>query len=138
MTSTGKSQLFAATSFEILENHRSISSYIYNEPRWFKCPCLQFSVLNSNSIHESELQTNFSVKWLLLFAIPKLWFNSSKLKLGTLQTTIYVSSIDQLQVWIMNWIVFMVWLIEERRLALFPAETIVRNPHHRESLQCRQ
>ena len=28
---------------------------------------------------------------------------------------------------------FMVWLTDERRLALFPAETIVRDPHHRES-----
>ena len=27
----------------------------------------------------------------------------------------------------------MVWLTDERRLALFPAETIVRDPHHRES-----
>ena len=30
-------------------------------------------------------------------------------------------------------IVFVVWLTEEKRLALFPAETIARNPHHRES-----
>ena len=28
----------------------------------------------------------------------------------------------------------MVWLIDERRLALFPAGTIVKDPHHRESL----
>ena len=27
----------------------------------------------------------------------------------------------------------MVWLTDERRLALFPARTIVRDPHHRES-----
>ena len=26
----------------------------------------------------------------------------------------------------------MVWLTGERRLALFPAEAIVRDPHHRE------
>ena len=32
------------------------------------------------------------------------------------------------------WIVFAVWLTDERRLALFPAGTIVRDPHHRESL----
>ena len=31
------------------------------------------------------------------------------------------------------WIVFVVWLTNERRLALFPAGTIVRDPHHRES-----
>ena len=29
---------------------------------------------------------------------------------------------------------FVVWLIDERRLALFPAGTIVRDPHHRKSL----
>ena len=32
------------------------------------------------------------------------------------------------------WIVFVVWLTNERRLVLFPAGTIVRDPHHRESL----
>ena len=26
----------------------------------------------------------------------------------------------------------MVWLTDERRLALFPAGTIIRDPHHRE------
>ena len=29
--------------------------------------------------------------------------------------------------------VFVVWLTKERRLALFPARTIVRDPHHRET-----
>ena len=28
---------------------------------------------------------------------------------------------------------FVVWLTEERRLALFPARTIVRDPQHRET-----
>ena len=28
---------------------------------------------------------------------------------------------------------FVVWLTDKRRLALFPAGTIVRDPHHRES-----
>ena len=32
---------------------------------------------------------------------------------------------DELLVWL--------WLTDERRLALFPAGTIVRDPHHRES-----
>ena len=31
-------------------------------------------------------------------------------------------------------IVFVLWLTDERRLALFPAGTIVRDPYHRESL----
>ena len=31
------------------------------------------------------------------------------------------------------WIVFVVWLTDERRLALFPAGIIVRDPHHHES-----
>ena len=30
--------------------------------------------------------------------------------------------------------VFVAWLTDERRLALFPAGTIVKDPHHRESL----
>ena len=33
---------------------------------------------------------------------------------------------------------FAVWLTDERRLALFPAGTIVRDPHHRESLTRRK
>ena len=28
---------------------------------------------------------------------------------------------------------FVVWLTDERRLTLFPGDTIVRDPHHRES-----
>ena len=35
-------------------------------------------------------------------------------------------------------ICFVVRLTEERRLALFPARTIVRDPHHRESATCRE
>ena len=39
---------------------------------------------------------------------------------------------------VMNWIVFVVWLTNERRRALFPGETIVRDPHHHESPTRRQ
>ena len=35
--------------------------------------------------------------------------------------------------WWWWWIVLVVWLTDERHLALFPAGTIVRDPHHRES-----
>ena len=35
--------------------------------------------------------------------------------------------------WWWWWIVFVVWLTDGRRLALFPAGIIVRDPHHRES-----
>ena len=31
---------------------------------------------------------------------------------------------------------FVVWLIDERRLSLFPNGTIVRDPHHGKSLTC--
>ena len=31
------------------------------------------------------------------------------------------------------WIVFVVWFSDERRLAVFPVGTIVRDPHHRKS-----
>ena len=37
-----------------------------------------------------------------------------------------------------EWIVFVVWLTNERRLALFPDGTIVIDPHHRESPTCRE
>ena len=34
---------------------------------------------------------------------------------------------------------FVIWLTDKGRLALFPAGTIVRDPHHRESLtRCEQ
>ena len=36
------------------------------------------------------------------------------------------------------WIVFVVWLTGIRRLTLFPAGNIVRNPHHPESLSRRK
>ena len=37
------------------------------------------------------------------------------------------------------WIVLVVWLTDERWLALFPVGTIVQDPHHRESLtHCEQ
>ena len=32
-----------------------------------------------------------------------------------------------------SWIVFVVWLTDERRSALFPAGTIDKDPHHRKS-----
>ena len=35
--------------------------------------------------------------------------------------------------WWWWWIVFVVWLTDKRRLALFPAGTTVRDPHHHES-----
>ena len=38
--------------------------------------------------------------------------------------------------WWRWWIVFVVWLTDKRCFALFPAGTIVRDPHHRESLTC--
>ena len=39
----------------------------------------------------------------------------------------------------LNWlIVFVVWLTDEKRLALFPFGTIVRDPHHRESPKSRE
>ena len=41
--------------------------------------------------------------------------------------------------WLMNWwVVFVVWLTDKRRLALFPAGTIVRDPHQRESPTIRE
>ena len=38
--------------------------------------------------------------------------------------------------WWWWWIAVVVWLTDKRCLALFPAGTIVRDPHHRESLTC--
>ena len=38
----------------------------------------------------------------------------------------------------MMMMVFVVWLTDEKRLALFPSGTIARDPHYRESPTCRQ
>ena len=38
---------------------------------------------------------------------------------------------------LINWSVFVVWLIDDSRLAWFPSGTIVRYPHHREFLTSR-
>ena len=35
--------------------------------------------------------------------------------------------------WWWWWLAFVVWLTDERHLAIFPAGTIVRDPYHRES-----
>ena len=44
---------------------------------------------------------------------------------------ILCSVYSSLLIW---WVVFVEWLIDERRLGLFLAGTILRDPHHRESL----
>ena len=51
---------------------------------------------------------------------------------------IYIYIICYLYIYLNWWIVFVVWLTDESRLALFPAGSIVRDPHHRESLTHRQ
>ena len=51
-------------------------------------------------------------------------------------TTVWFTKIDKninSWWWWWWWIVFVVWLTDEMRLALFPARTIVRDSHHRES-----
>ena len=54
----------------------------------------------------------------------------------------FYSNSDQPNLWksmMMNWIVFVVWMTNERRLALFPARTIVKDPHHHKSAtRCKQ
>ena len=47
---------------------------------------------------------------------------------------VYIYYIFTIRWWRWWCIVFVVWLTDEKRLALFPAGTIVRNPHHRKSL----
>ena len=43
---------------------------------------------------------------------------------------------DDMMMMMMNG--FVVWLTNEQRLVLFPAGTIIRDPHHRESPTCRE
>ena len=45
---------------------------------------------------------------------------------------IFLKDVDTEKAW-WWWIVLVVWLTDERRLALFPAGTTVRDPRHRES-----
>ena len=45
---------------------------------------------------------------------------------------------DELMMMMMMMIFFVVWLTDERRLALFPAGTIARNLPHRESATHRE
>ena len=54
-----------------------------------------------------------------------------------METQQFVVQNIYLMIW--TWrIVLVVWLTDERRLALFPAGTTVRDPHHRESLTRRK
>ena len=51
------------------------------------------------------------------------------------------TSLDRCMIAILSlwwWIVFVLWLTDERRLALFPAGTTARDPDHRESLTRRE
>ena len=48
------------------------------------------------------------------------------------QPTLDVLELKKRQRW-WWWIVFVVWLTDKRHLTLFPARTIARDPHHRES-----
>ena len=50
----------------------------------------------------------------------------------------YFKMLDQQVEWWWWWIVFVVWLTDKRRLALFPSGIIVRDPHHLESLTRRE
>ena len=71
----------------------------------------------------------WSVSWKRHHMIP---FLCQKLvQLIYLVSIMLNSSFRNEHVW---WIVFVVWLTDKRRLVLFPAGTIARDSHHRESL----
>ena len=109
--------------------------------------------LAASNVYLCESSIRFSIVtvknllyfWMSLLSFPAIFlfksFCSSKYSwldngvLTFLQTdeVLYEFSyhVGPLHRW--RWMVFVVWLTEERRLALFPAGTIVRDPHHRES-----
>ena len=71
---------------------------------------------------------------LLCFMHYGLSGNTMKSKKNTSKFSENLSRCSCSTVAIFDWIVFVAWLTDERCLALFPAGTTVRDPHHCKSL----
>ena len=68
--------------------------------------------------------SSFIVVLCSLLYLLLLWYIYSHIQ--------YIKEICIWNIW-WWWTVFVVWMTNQRRLALFPAGIIVRDPHHRES-----
>ena len=53
---------------------------------------------------------------------------------GHVGSLTYFIMMTMMMMMMMMMMIFVIWLTDERRLALFPAGTTVRDPHHGESL----
>ena len=109
----------------------------------FKCT---FSRSSSHMLWNGTLVSNQHVKWWIKpnfkLLLDNCFKKSIKCSIQTISGKVFpyfLQGNSKLWIWhsgrkISWWILFFVWLTDERRLALFPAETIFRDPHHRESL----
>ena len=89
-----------------------------------------FSVVNDSNISANKLNKNLqkTSEWAYRWKMP---FNPDFHKQA--QEVVFSRKLTKSWWW---WIIFVVWLTDKRCLALFPVGTIVRDPHHHESLIC--
>ena len=102
------------------------------------------SVLNkTNYLHRYHM--NMKIMFILLYFLFDHLFHFLNLKIFKFTKPSSFSYILSICFSFMSlicditwWIVFVVWLSDERHFALFSAGTIVRDPHHHESLTHRK
>ena len=101
--------------------------------------CLQYAlIINFYDFHLSFLKIVLKSTLYGLLAmrqvVPVTFYNFKKI--NTCSPFLDNPCIPHFKSSICFLIVFVVWLTDERRLALFPAGTIVRDPYHLESQTC--
>ena len=102
--------------------------------------------INHSSINDTSKVRNISTFFLLIERCHRCiwWYIDSKIADASslISRWSFFKKVSTLPEWWLWWswwwIVFLVWLTNERRLALFPTGTIIRDPHHRESPTCRK
>ena len=84
-----------------------------------------------------EVLSAFDIATETIICLRKASISQNNLSSGTSSFLIFFGSELYGKLMMMNY--FMVWLTDERRLALFPAYNIAIDPHHLESLtSCKQ
>ena len=100
--------------------------------RHFSKICHTYVVSNlikeKNTMRKINFKRSFLDNMIQLISLITLAITDNQCSLEAFSV---IDKVHDLMIW--WWFVFVVWLTDERRLALFPAGTIVRSPHHRES-----
>ena len=94
----------------------------------------KIQILINPNTNISESQSITSVQQIFQFYFHAVYFLALVFKRASLCNWQHKhNNIKTTLFSLMLWIVFVVWLTDERGLALFLVETIARDPHHRQS-----